>query len=152
MGSVHDSALAQEWATLQNNHERYEHSTLIVKLVAIVLFTIGVLWPHGAGLLPHVFLGILCFAQCLLWLQEAILRTSQARLGERLLRIEALMRATGDDHLAGSHALQLHGEWLAHRPGTPGLLREYAANALRPTVAVPHAALAAVLVALMLCH
>jgi hypothetical protein len=35
----------------------------------------------------------------------------------------------------------LHSEWLASRSGVPGLLREYAVSALRPTVAFPYAVL-----------
>ncbi len=152
MNPAGQASLTQEWVTLQDNHERYEHGALIVKLAAIVLFAVGAAWPHGTVLAPHVFFGILCFVVCVLWLQEAILRTSQARLGERLLRIEALVRSESDNNLAGTGALQLHSEWQAMRPGSFGLLREYARNALRPTVAFPYIVLAVVLFCLILCH
>ena len=140
------SALTHEWVTLQNNHEQYERSALLVKIVAILVFTAGTLWTHGSSLNGSVYFAILCFVQCVLWAQEAILRTSQARLRERLLRIEACQRD------GGGLALQLHSEWLASRKGGLGLLGEYARNGLRPTVAFPHALLAALLVLLALCH
>ena len=38
----------------------------------------------------------------------------------------------------GGKACQLHSQWLAQRPGTFGLLQEYARSALRPTVAFPY--------------
>jgi hypothetical protein len=140
------NALAQEWVTLQNNHEQYERSTLLVKVVAILVFTFGSVWPHGTSLNGSVYFSILCFVLCVLWAQEAILRTSQARIGERLLRIEASQRD------GGGNALQLHSEWLASRKGSLGLFGEYARHALRPTVAFPNALLAAFLALLALCH
>jgi hypothetical protein len=143
------NALTQEWVTLQNNHEQHERSALVIKLVALLLFVGSVVWPHPTTLLPGVFFALLCFVQGVLWLQEAILRTSQARLAERLLRIEALQRTPSSDPAS---ALQLHSEWQASRKGTLGLLGEYARHALRPTVAFPHALLIAVLAAFALCH
>ncbi|HSD36155.1 MAG TPA: hypothetical protein VLC92_01530 [Rhodocyclaceae bacterium] len=140
------NALTQEWVTLQNNHEQYERSALLIKIVAILTFTAGTVWPHETSLNGTTHFVILSFVQCVLWLQEAILRTSQARLGERLLRIEACQR---DD---AGHALQLHSEWLASRRGTLGLCGEYMRHALRPTIAFPHALLAAMLALLALCH
>lgn len=117
-----------EWVTLQQDHERYEASALVIKLVAVVLSTIGIAlsWPVLALILPLPTL----------WLQEGILRTSQARLGARLLRIES----------GRSDAFRLHSEWQAGRPGIPGLLAEYIGHALRPTVAFPYAVLLSVIV------
>lgn len=112
-----------EWVTLQQDHERYEASALLIKLVAVVLAALGIAlaWPGLALILPLP----------ILWLQEGILRTSQARLGARLLRIEA----------GGSDAFRLHSEWQASRPGTSGLLAEYIGHSLRPTVAFPYVVL-----------
>ena len=70
-----------------------------------------------------------------LWLQEAILKTFQARLGARLLRVEALLR---EADARPTQAMQLHSEWLAARPSGTALMREYAGSALRPTVAFPY--------------
>ncbi len=112
-----------EWIALQQDHERYEASALLIKLVAVVLATLGIAlsWPALALILPLP----------ILWLQEGILRTSQARLGARLLRIES----------GGSDAFRLHTEWQASRPGIAGLLAEYLGHSLRPTVAFPYVVL-----------
>lgn len=122
------SPQATEWVTLQQDHERYESSALLVKLVAVVLATLGLAlsWPALALILPLP----------VLWLQEGILRTSQSRLGARLLRIES----------GAPDAFRLHTEWQAGRPGAIGLLAEYVGNSLRPTVAFPYAVLLVVIV------
>jgi len=71
-----------------------------------------------------------------LWLQEGILRTSQARLADRLLRIERQVADGG-----GNAAPHLYIEWESGRRGVIGLLAEYAAHAARPTVAYPYVVL-----------
>jgi hypothetical protein len=124
------SALHHEWTTLQNNHEQYEKNALLIKLLATVLCFAALLLALSPPLAGLILL--------LLWLQEGILRTSQARLGDRILRIEALLRE-GEPPVAA--AFQLHSEWLATRGTSGGLLAEYARNALRPTVAFPYAVL-----------
>jgi len=115
------SALQQEWLALQAQHERYEALALAVKLAAFA----------AAALRPEHRLAVALLA--LLWLQEAVLKTFQARLGERLLAVEAGLRA-GD----GPAAMQLHSDWLAGRPRGAGLLAQYLKSALRPTVALPY--------------
>ncbi len=121
--------LRSEWITLQDNYEQYEKGGLIIKLLAVVLCAAGFV------LAPNIL--VIVFLLLVLWLQDGIFRTSQARLGARIVRIEQGL-------LAGEGvAFQLHSEWLASRPGTFGLLTEYACSALRPTVAFPHAALLA---------
>ncbi|HEY1128147.1 MAG TPA: hypothetical protein VGF12_01975, partial [Roseateles sp.] len=79
----------------------------------------------------------------LLWLQEAVLKTFQGRLGERLLVVEAGLKA-GE----GVVAMQLHGEWLARRPHGLALLTQYLKSALRPTVALPYPLLMGLVVAI----
>jgi len=97
-----------------------------VKLVAVVLATLGIAlsWPALAAILPLP----------VLWLQEGILRTSQARLAARLLQIES----------GASDPWRLHTEWQAGRSGVVGLLTEYVGNSLRPTVAFPYVVLLAI--------
>jgi hypothetical protein len=124
------SALVHEWTTLQNNHEQYERSSLQIKLGSIALFVACIALSLDAA--------IVLVLMAILWLQEAISRTSQSRLGERILRIEQLLRDHAQD---AAPACQLHSEWLAARPGFAGLLAEYGKNMLRPTVAFPYAAL-----------
>lgn len=114
------SALQQEWLALQGQHERYEGLALAVKLSA---FVVAVVVPD-----PALALALLA----LLWLQEAVLKTFQARLGERLLVVESGLRA-GD-----GLPMQLHSDWLARRPRGAALLGQYLKSALRPTVALPY--------------
>lgn len=111
------SEQSDEWLLLQKQHEQYEFAALAVKLVAI----------------PCVALGAKALIALLLvlWLQDAILKTFQSRLGARLLRIEAGEGAP----------MQLHCEWLASRPRGRQLLGDYLASACRPTVAFPYAVL-----------
>lgn len=113
------SGLRDEWLLLQSQHERYELAALAIKLLAVVML---LAW-HAYPLIPLL---------ALLWLQEGILKTFQARLGARLLRVEQML----SDGSEGA-AMQLHSEWLAGRPSGLALLREYALSACRPTVAYP---------------
>lgn len=123
------AALGLEWSTLQNNYEQAERNALLVKLAAVVLCVAG----YALGV-PYELIG---GTALLLWVQESLCRTSQARLGERIVRVEALVKNSAP----ASAACQLHTEWLASRKGSVGLLGEYAAHALRPTVAFPYAVL-----------
>lgn len=129
--------LGQEWMTLQNNHEDYERGALALKVVTVV-FAFALLAVN----LPALVVALVVAA---LWLQEGIYRTSQNRLGQRLLVLERVYKG----HEAGS-AFQLHTQWQAARPGASGLLREYLGSALRPTVAYPYVVLLLGLLALSL--
>lgn len=124
------SPLGHEWTTLQNNHEQYEKNSLSIKLTATLFGALGLILGLSATLTG---LTLLVF-----WLIEAIFRTSQSRLGSRLLQLEALLRQSPPPQTA---AYQLHSAWQAGRPGMIGLMREYLANAARPTVAFPYALL-----------
>ena len=123
-------ALNQEWITLQNNFEQYEKAGLSIKLTAVVLFAAALLWGLSEGLTGVITL--------VLWVQEGILRTFQSRLGARILRIEQSIKQGAQTGVA---AFQLHSEWLAGRKGMVGMVVEYAASALRPTVAFPYVVL-----------
>ena len=122
--------LAQEWTTLQNNHEPHERSALLIKLVAVALFAGAWL----AGLDPLM----VCALVLLLWFQESILKTWQSRLAARLLVLEAMIKR---GPRSGDHPYQLHSQWLAQRPGLADRLIEYGHSAIRPTVAFPYGAL-----------
>lgn len=118
--------LGQEWQTLQDNHEQHERNALIIKLACLALCLVGL------GLrAPPVWIGITVL---LCWAQEGIYKTYQARLAERLLRVESLL---GQSEPAPA-AMQLHNEWTASRPGSIGLIASYATSACRPTVAFPY--------------
>lgn len=123
-----NESLSQEWTTLQNNHEHYECCALALKLATFV-FAFALLAVN----LPTLIVALVVAA---LWLQEGIYRTSQSRLGQRLLVLENLIKGKEP-----GMPFQLHTQWLAARPGVGGLLREYLNNALRPTVAYPYAVL-----------
>lgn len=123
-----NESLSQEWTTLQNNHEHYECGALALKLATFV-FAFALLAVN----LPTLIVALVVAA---LWLQEGIYRTSQSRLGQRLLVLEGLIRGT-----ESAVPFQLHTQWQAVRPGVGGLLREYLCNALRPTVAYPYVVL-----------
>ena len=130
------AALIHEWRALQQDHEQAEKNALMLKVVAILLCFIAL-----AVVIDLLLVG---FLVAILWLQEAIVRTGQTRLAQRLLRIEEHLRqGVPDSRLA----FQLHSEWLASRAGALGLLREYAVSAVRPTVAFPYPALLLVLFA-----
>lgn len=126
-------ALQQEWQVLQVNSERYEAGALAIKLVAVATAVACMV----AG--PEVVVTGALIA--VLWLQEGIFRTSQARLVARLTRIETLISSG-----TGGESFRLHLDWLANRPGTAGLVSEYFSNALRPTVGYPYAVLILILV------
>lgn len=126
-----NTAWAQEWITLQGNFERYEACALAIKLVAVLLF-FAAAWLGADAWLVCLMLGVL-------WLQEAICKTFQSRLGQRLLQLEAWL---GGAATAGAgSAFQLHSAWRDGRKGAAGLLADYAASACRPTVAFPYAVL-----------
>jgi len=123
-------ALAQEWTTLQNNHEAQERNALWLKLVAVLV--VAGTWMMD--LVPLLGAALVL----VLWLQEAILKTWQHRLAERLLVIEAMFTQGPQ---CTDAPFQLHSQWQAQRPGLSGLLAEYGRSALRPTVAYPYAVL-----------
>jgi hypothetical protein len=132
------SSLAQEWQALFAQHEQYEKNALWVKLLATVLYALGVAAAQDAILIALVVL--------VLWLQESMQRTTQARLGARMLLVESLWAHGSADP---AQAFQLHTQWLAARKGLAGLLGEYAVNACRPTVAFPYAVFLLHLVAIL---
>ena len=125
------TAWAQEWTTLQNNFERYEHGVLWLKLAAVLVFLTGALLQAAPWMIALLLL--------VLWLQEAIYKTFQNRLGARLQQLESWIFEPSGSRIGSP--FQLHSAWLAQRQGMAGLLTEYAASALRPTVAFPHGVL-----------
>lgn len=128
--------LGQEWQTLQSQYEQYERGALQIKLVAVLMCV----WLLGGGLMSKLNLMLATVFVLLLWLQEGIFRTSQARLGERILQLEAGLR-TSAQAATGHTPFQLHSDWQKRRGGVLALLMEYAKNAARPTVAFPYLAL-----------
>ncbi len=118
--------LAQEWQTLQCDHEQYEKLALFIKIAGLVLCLAGL--AFGLPIRWTAFVVALC------WLLEGVFKTYQARLGGRLLRVEHLLR----QEKPGQEAMQLNTEWSLQRPGAQKLVLGYAASACRPTVTLPY--------------
>lgn len=116
--------LHQEWLALQAQHERYEGLALAVKLAAIAVTLVAVDMALCTALLG------------LLWLQEAVLKTFQGRLADRLIVVETALKP---GHNAPE--MQLHSDWLRQRPRGAQLALQYVKSAVRPTVALPYPAL-----------
>lgn len=126
----------QEWLALQGQFEAYERPALGLKLAAVLVLLLGFIAPFSQS----VPLGAQLALIGVLWLQEGILRTFQARLGARL---EHLEQGMGEGTLTEADVCQLHTAWRQSRPGTLGLVGEYLRSALRPTVAYPYPVLMA---------
>lgn len=117
--------LSQEWLCLQNQYDSYEKWSLVIKLTNIVLCCL-LLASNDERYLVLVPVAVL-------WLQDAIWKTFQSRIGDRLLLVEEAI-AVGDE----DKAMQFNTHWLATRPGVLTLITEYSRHALKPTVAYPH--------------
>jgi hypothetical protein len=130
--------LGQEWVALHNSYEQYERGGLLIKLFSVVAAGAG--WVLGLN--ETLLIGLVL----VLWLQEGIYRTFQARLGQRIERVESLIQQGVADK---TQAFQLHSNWLARRKGGVALLAEYGASACRPTVAFPHVLVLLALLALV---
>lgn len=126
--------LQQEWQLLQAEHEHAERMAFWLRAGAILLC-----FASLAIAMDLLLSGLLLVV---LWLQEAIVRTGQARVGARLLQVETALRDIDGN---AQSAFQMHSGWVAARGQGPGLLAEYAGHARRPTVAVVYAALLAIL-------
>lgn len=84
---------------------------------------------------------VLASVLSILWFQEAIWKTFQSRISDRLLKVEHALRGTSGQQPNSDQDIppcQLNAEWLAKRPHFTSLLGEYLAQAIRPTVAFPH--------------
>jgi len=133
------SAAATEWSLLQNQFDSYEKYSLLIKLVGVLVLSATVLvdkpGPSVAGILV------------VLWMQDAIWKTFQARIESRLLELESVLT---DDNAPCSATrgsiYQFNTAFLENRPRGVALLREYLLQAARPTVAFAHVALLAILI------
>lgn len=131
MNAPTNKLLSQEWTNLHQDHERYDRYGLLIKLTAALTCLLAL------GLSMSLWLTLSFIL--VLWLQEGIWRTIQARTSERLLAVETSMANSGD-----LPAMQFYSNWQANRPGTVGLVKEYVLNAIRPTVAYPYLLLFAI--------
>ena len=137
MSDVQLPLLQTEWLTLQNQFDSYEKCSLAIKLFSILVCCILV-FALNAGVWSLLVVAIL-------WLQDAIWKTFQNRIGQRL---EVVEQAVQDNpHHVPEHVLhmgmQFNLAWNQSRPRAIGLISEYIKQALKPTVAYPHVVLIA---------
>ncbi|MCW8832571.1 MAG: hypothetical protein OQK09_06170 [Colwellia sp.] len=120
---------ASEWQTLHHSHEKYEHFALLIKLFAVALTLIAFMFTLSTLLILSLL--------AVLWLQEGIWKTFQARASERIEYIEqALCKQQTSEHQA--FAFQFYSQWTDNRPATRALMTSYINNALKPTVIYPY--------------
>ena len=132
-----DEALALEWQTLHNSHEQYEHYALLIKLFAVAITAMAIIFS---------FLVLLALSLlAILWLQEGIWKTFQARTSARIEDIEQAITTTetniSNANTSGKSktaAFQFYRQWESNRPTTLGLIASYIKNALKPTVIYPY--------------
>lgn len=124
------SDLASEWSLLQNQFDSYEKYSLIIKLFSVFILSVAYFTHH---LNSFIFLLLL-----VLWLQDAIWKTFQSRIGIRLLQLEGYL--SGDQSLdrTNGKAYQFNSQYIEARLGVAGLMNEYFRQATRPTVAYPY--------------
>lgn len=126
------SSFTQEWAILHNDHEKYERYSLLIKLSNVIIFLVS--FALGLGLIvPVILMGVV-------WLQDGIWKTFQARMSHRILLIERYIKEQAFGNTDEVH-FQLYSDWEKSPKDTKALVTEYFKNALRPTVAYPHAVL-----------
>ena len=131
------SDLANEWSLLQNQFDSYEKYSLLIKLTSIVILFIAYCTHH---LDFFVFILLL-----VLWLQDAIWKTFQARIENRLLQLEENLSGEQSLERADGKAYQFNSAYIKNRPDNLGLIKEYFYQAIRPTIAYPHVILLLVL-------
>lgn len=128
----HANLLKDEYLFLQHCYEENDRSSLWIKCIAIVVFSALMIataaWPG-----PHLPL-VATAVSALFWLTEAIWKTFQGRLEERIIAIENHFQTTGGD----LPPLQIYSTWLRQRGGVVALLQEYAKSTIRPTIVVPY--------------
>jgi len=139
MTTVSTQLLLDQWQTLHNSHESYEHYALIIKLVsiAITLLTYAFSIPLPVSLLLIASL----------WLQEGIWKTFQSRTSDAIMALEEKLALNGSE--ASDDSTQpylLYKQWQANRPNSKALITEYVSNSLKPTVIYPYLPLLLVII------
>ncbi|MEH6559391.1 MAG: hypothetical protein V7708_16465 [Oceanicoccus sp.] len=123
-----------EWRLLQNQFDSYEKHSLYIKLLSII----AVLVVEITGTINISFVLVLV----VLWLQDAIWKTFQSRLEQRLLQVEKYILERSE-----ASAFQFNSEYQRTRLYGVSLIGEYLRQSVRPTVAFPHIVLILVLLA-----
>lgn len=124
------STLQQEWLTLQTQFDSYEKHSLLIKLFNIVLSSM-LLLIINAGCWA-------VFICAVVWLQDGIWKTFQARIGQRLEQVETALKNQLEGTATTELGMQFNSQWSQSRPSAVGLVVEYIKQSLKPTVAYPH--------------
>ncbi len=124
--------LQKEWMTLQNSFDHYEKVSLLIKLFNILLtcyLSLITQAPEWAVVVCAV-----------IWLQDGIWKTFQARTAVRLEQVEQYLAKlqTCEETDKPAAGMQFNSMWAASRKGAVGLVTEYLVSCLKPTVAYPH--------------
>ena len=119
-----NTLLINEWQSLHKSHEHYEQYALIIKLFSVATTLFSLVLYQGSVII------ILILA--ILWLQEGIWKTYQARTCNR---IELIEQALVEGDLV---SFQFYRQWTENRPSSVGLITEYIKNSLKPTVIYPY--------------
>ncbi|MFD2168265.1 hypothetical protein ACFSJY_18555 [Thalassotalea euphylliae] len=112
-------AAQSEWLLQQKQYDSYEKCSLGIKLISIII-TAAFFAFDQAGFLSQAILLIL-------WFQDGIWKTYQARIEGRILSLEQ-----------DTEPFQFHTQFQENRPSTGSLIKEYARNAFKPTTAFPY--------------
>ena len=132
--------LQNEWITLQTQYDSYEKCSLAIKLFSILLCCILV-FALDAGVWSLLVVVIL-------WLQDAIWKTFQCRIGHRLEVVEQAIQ--DNPHHVPEHLLhtgmQFNLAWNQSRPRAISLVSEYIKQSFKPTVAYPYVVLIALII------
>ena len=130
--------LSNEWMLLQNQYDSYEKYSLVIKLLAMIVFYCS----HISETIAWIIFILLA----VFWLQDAIWKTFQSRIELRLLALEEALSDIQANLNNNFIAFQFNRDFLAKRPSQFGLVKEYLLQALRPTVAFPHVILIGLLI------
>ena len=118
--------LQLEWLALHRDNEKYEHYSLLIKLIAITLTFIGIIMQQPALLMINFIF--------ILWLQDSIWKTYQGRTNDRILLLEQEII----NKKQSTSAFSFYSQWQEKRPKALKLMLEYIKSSIRPTVAYPY--------------
>ncbi len=118
-------ALLDEWKSQHKSYELYETLSLLIKMLAIVIFAAGIAVKFSVLLMAAL--------SGLSWLLDTFIKTFQSRTESRLRDIEQAWQGA-----EAKAVMRFYSQWQAKRPGVKGLLSAYLYSALTPTVAAPY--------------
>jgi len=121
-----------EWCLLQNQFDSYEKHSLYIKLLSVIVLLVAEI--------SDVISVFIVLVLMVLWLQDAIWKTFQSRIEQRLLQIEKYISEESEES-----ECQFNSEYHSVRLSGLSLINEYVRQSIRPTVAFPHIVLVLIL-------